>query len=185
MLDLLVVLLGGVTALFPVFAKDILEVGPDGAGLLRGAIAGGSLASGLVITQSGLDSRIGQKLFITVIIFGAATITFGLSEVFWLSLLTMAVLGAADMVSVNIRITLVQISTPDEMRGRVSAVSSVFTGASNEIGEFRAGVTAALIGAVPAVLVGRAGAFVIGAICWKAFPALAGIDRFDQANPKP
>lgn len=179
-LDMLAVLLGGVTALFPVFAKDILETGPSGAGFLRSAMAAGALLSGLALTQVHLTHSVGRILFATVLIFGASTIVFGLSEAYWLSLAAMAVLGAADMVSVNIRVTLMQIATPDEMRGRVSAVSSVFTGASNEIGEFRAGLMAAFVGAVPAVLVGGLGSIAVAAVCWKAFPQLAKVERFDQ-----
>lgn len=179
-LDLLVVLLGGVTALFPVFAKDILDAGAAGAGFLRSAMAGGALVTGIMLTQIALERAVGRILFATVCIFGIATIVFGLSEIYWVSLTAMAVLGAADMISVNIRVTLLQIATPDEMRGRVSAVSSVFTGASNEIGEFRAGAMAAAIGAVPAVLVGGIGSMVVAAVCWKAFPALARVERFDQ-----
>ena len=181
-LDLLVVLLGGVTALFPVFAKDILETGAAGAGFLRSAMAGGALISGLVMTQVGLERHVGPKMFATVLIFGVATIVFGLSEIYWLSLLAMAVLGAADMVSVNIRVTLIQIATPDDMRGRVSAVSSLFTGASNEIGESRAGAMAAAIGAVPAVLVGGIGSIAIAALFWKLFPQLAKADRFEEPD---
>jgi len=179
-LDLFVVLLGGVTALFPVFAKDILETGAAGAGFLRSAMAGGALLSGIMLTQMAFERSVGKILFATVLIFGVTTIIFGLSNLFWLSLLSMAILGAADMISVNIRVTLLQIATPDEMRGRVSAVSSVFTGASNEIGEFRAGIMAAFIGAVPAVLIGGIGSIVVAAICWKAFPQLAKVERFDQ-----
>ncbi len=181
-LDLFVVLLGGVTALFPVFAKDILNVGADGAGFLRSAIAAGALISGLALTQLDLNRNVGKTMFATVIIFGIATIVFGFSELYWLSLVAMAILGAADMVSVNIRVTLLQIATPDEMRGRVSAVSSVFTGASNELGEFRAGMMAAAIGAVPAVLVGGVGSIIVAAICWRAFPELVRVQRFEEAS---
>jgi MFS family permease len=138
------------------------------------------LLSGIMLTQMALERSVGKILFATVLIFGVTTIIFGLSNLFWLSLLSMAILGAADMISVNIRVTLLQIATPDEMRGRVSAVSSVFTGASNEIGEFRAGIMAAFIGAVPAVLIGGIGSIVVAAICWKAFPQLAKVERFDQ-----
>lgn len=181
-LDMFVVLLGGVTALFPVFAKDILDVGASGAGFLRSAMAAGALLSGLALTQISLNRGVGRTLFATVLIYGAATVVFGLSELYWLSLLAMAVLGAADMISVNIRVTLLQIATPDEMRGRVSAVSSIFTGASNELGEFRAGMMAVVIGVIPAVLVGGIGSVVIAAICWKAFPQLARVERFDQVG---
>jgi len=179
-LDMMVVLLGGVTALFPVFAKDILDAGAAGAGFLRSAMAGGALVTGIMLTQIALERSVGRILFGTVTIFGVATIVFGLSEIYWVSLAAMAILGAADMISVNIRVTLLQIATPDEMRGRVSAVSSVFTGASNEMGEFRAGAMAAAIGAVPAVLVGGIGSMIVAAVCWRAFPQLAKVERFDQ-----
>ncbi|MBT5649045.1 MAG: MFS transporter [Rhodospirillaceae bacterium] len=169
-LDMMVVLLGGVTALFPVFAKDILDAGSAGAGFLRSAMAGGALVSGIMLTQITLERWVGKIMFGTVVVFGICTIAFGLSDILWVSLLAMAILGATDMVSVNIRSTLMQIATPDEMRGRVSAVSSVFTGASNEIGEFRAGAMAAAMGAVPAVLVGGVGSLLVAAVCWREFP---------------
>jgi len=179
-LDLFVVLVGGVTALFPVFAKDILEVGASGAGLLRSAMAAGAVLSGLALTQVALDRSVGRILFLTIFVYGGATILFGLSEIFWVSLLAMSVIGASDMVSVYIRVTLLQIATPDEMRGRVSAVNSVFTGASNEIGEFRAGAMAAAIGTVPAVIVGGIGAIAVTAIGWKLFPELVRVQRMDR-----
>ncbi|MEX2643345.1 MAG: MFS transporter [Acetobacterales bacterium] len=179
-LDLFVVLLGGVTALLPIYAKDILMVGPSGAGLLRSATAFGAVLSAIVLTQIAMTKGVGRILFITVVIFGAATIAFGFSEIFWLSMIAMAVLGAADMVSVYIRSTLLQIATPDEMRGRVSAVNSVFTGASNEIGEFRAGSMAALIGTVPAVVFGGVGSIVVAAFCWSRFPELRRVERMDR-----
>lgn len=179
-LDLFVVLLGGVTALFPVFAKDILEVGAAGAGLLRSAMAAGAVVSGLALTRISLDRGVGRTLFLTILVFGAATILFGLSDVFWLSLFAMAVIGAADMISVYIRVTLLQLATPDHMRGRVSAVNSVFTGASNEIGEFRAGAMAAAIGTVPAAVVGGIGAIAVTAIGWKVFPELVRVERMDR-----
>lgn len=179
-LDMLVVLLGGVTALFPVFAKDILDAGAAGAGFLRSAMAGGALISGIMLTQITLERSVGRIMFGTVVVFGVCTIIFGVSEILWVSLLAMGVLGAADMISVNIRVTLLQIATPDEMRGRVSAVSSVFTGASNEIGEFRAGAMAAAFGAIPAVLIGGVGSMLVAMVCWKAFPELAKVEKFDQ-----
>ncbi len=179
-LDLFVVILGGVTALLPVFAKDILEVGPSGAGFLRAAIAAGSVASALALTHFPVTRRVGRVMYFMVFIFGASTIVFGLSQWFWLSMAAMAVLGAADMVSVYIRLTLLQVATPDDMRGRVSAVNSVFTGASNEIGEFRAGTMAVLIGTVPAVLVGGIGSIIVAALCWKAFPDLLRVERLDR-----
>ncbi|CAN0566105.1 unnamed protein product, partial [Laminaria digitata] len=171
---------GGVTALFPVFARDILDAGSAGAGFLRSAMAGGALISGIMLTQIALERAVGKIMFGTVVVFGICTIIFGVSDILWVSLLAMAVLGATDMVSVNIRQTLMQIATPDEMRGRVSAVSSVFTGASNEIGEFRAGAMAAVIGAVPAVLVGGVGSMIVAVVCWRTFPDLVKVERFDQ-----
>ena len=178
--DLFVVLCASVTALLPVFAKDILEVGPSGAGFLRSAIAFGSLPTALLLTQITIDRAVGKILFISIYVFGAATILFGLSQLYWLSLLSMVIIGVGDMVSVYIRHTLIQIATPDDMRGRVSAVDSVFTGASNEIGEFRAGLMAAMIGAVPAVLLGGLGCFFITAVCWKIFPELTKVERMDR-----
>ncbi|MGE0650557.1 MAG: MFS transporter [Alphaproteobacteria bacterium] len=179
-LDLFVVILGGVTALLPVFAKDILEVGPSGAGLLRSAAAFGAVLSAALLTQIAMTRGVGKILFVMVFIFGFATILFGLSQWFWLSMLAMAIIGSSDMVSVYIRSTLLQIATPDDMRGRVSAVNSVFTGASNEIGEFRAGTMAALIGTIPAVLFGGIGSIVVAALCWKLFPVLARVERMDR-----
>jgi len=179
-LDLFVVLLGGVTALLPVYAKDILHVGPEGAGLLRSSFAFGALLTGLALTRIAMRKNVGVTLYISVVVFGLATMVFGLAEVFWLSLAAMFVVGAADMVSVNIRVSLIQLATPDEMRGRVNAVNSIFTGASNEIGEFRAGGMAAMIGAVPAVLVGGVGSIAVAAIFWKAFPQLARVQRMDR-----
>lgn len=181
-LDLFVVLLGSVTALFPVFAKDILHTGSTGAGFLRSAIAAGALVSGLALTQIDLNRRVGVTMFVTVLIYGAATIVFGYSQLYWLSLLSMAVLGAADMISVNIRVTLLQIATPDEMRGRVSAVSAVFTGASNELGETRAGMMAAALGTVPAVLVGGICSIAVAAVCWRTFPDLLRVQKFDEVR---
>jgi MFS family permease len=179
-LDLFVVILGGVTALLPIFAKDILEVGPSGAGLLRSATAFGAVIAAAVLTQVAMTRSVGTILYVTTFIFGFATIAFSFSHWFWLSMIAMAIIGASDMVSVYIRSTLLQIATPDEMRGRVSAVNSVFTGASNEIGEFRAGTMAAFIGAVPAVLFGGVGSIIVAAACWKIFPELLRIERMDR-----
>ncbi len=179
-LDLFVVILGGVTALLPIFAKDILDVGASGQGFLRSAMAAGAVVSALILTQVTLKRAVGKILYLTVFIFGAATLVFGLSQWFWLSMVAMLVLGSADMVSVYIRLTLLQIATPDDMRGRVSAVNSVFTGASNEVGEFRAGSMAVLFGAVPAVLVGGIGSIIVAAACWKLFPDLLRLERLDR-----
>lgn len=180
-LDLFAVLLGGASALLPVYARDILHVGPAGLGLLRSAPAVGALFLGLFLLRFPVRRNAGRKLLIAVAVFGAATLGFGLSRTLWLSLLMLAVLGAADMVSVVIRRVLVQLATPDEMRGRVSAAESVFIGASNELGEFESGVTAALFGTVPAVVLGGIGTLVVvGMWAWK-FPALRRTDRLDGA----
>ncbi len=180
-LDLFVVLLGGATALLPVFAKDILEVGAWGAGLLRSAVAVGGVVTALALTQIVLTRDVGRIMFICVTIFGICTIVFGLSTWFVLSVAAMVVLGAADMFSVYIRQTLIQMATPDEMRGRVSAVSSVFISTSNELGEVRAGFMAAWIGAVPAVVFGGIGSVIIAGVFWKLFPDLARVQRLDRA----
>ena len=180
-LDLIAVLLGGVTILLPVYAIDILDVGAAGAGFLRSAMAAGSLATGLALTMVTMDRAVGRILYITVIIFGAATIVFGISEAYWLSLSAMAILGAADMVSVYIRVTLIQIATPDEMRGRVNAVNSIFTGASNEIGEARAGVMATMIGPIGAVVFGGVCSILAAIGCWKLFPALTKVESMDRS----
>lgn len=179
-LDLFAVLLGGTTALLPVYARDILDVGPAGLGLLRGAPAVGALLLGLWLLRHPVQRHAGRTLLVTVAVFGLATIGFGLSEVLWLSLLMLAVLGAADMISVVIRRVLVQVATPDEMRGRVSAAESVFIGASNELGEFESGVAAALVGTVPAVVLGGLGTLFVAALwAWK-FPELRRVDRLDR-----
>jgi MFS family permease len=172
--------LGGATALLPVYARDILHVGPAGLGLLRSAPAAGALLLGMCLLRFPLRRNAGPTLLLTVAVFGIATIGFGLSKTLWLSMLMLALLGAADMISVVIRRVLVQLATPDEMRGRVSAAESVFIGASNELGEFESGVTAALFGTVPAVVLGGIGTLlVVGLWAWK-FPALRRADRLDQ-----
>lgn len=172
-LDLFAVLLGGATALLPVFARDILHAGPFGLGLLRSAPAAGALLMSFWLTRHPITQRTGSKLFACVAGFGAATIAFGLSTHFWLTMIALFVLGATDMVSVVIRSTLIQLETPDDMRGRVNAVNSLFIGTSNQLGEFESGVTAALLGTVPAVVVGGIGTLVVAALWMKWFPALA------------
>jgi MFS family permease len=176
-LDLFAVLLGGATALLPVFARDILHVGPTGLGLLRSMPAVGALVVALVLAWRPLERHAGRRMFQAVAVFGVATIAFGLSTSFPLSLACLFVLGAADMVSVVVRQTLVQVETPDGMRGRVAAVNSVFIGASNELGEFESGAVAALIGTVPAVVVGGAGTILVAALWSRWFPALRDRDR--------
>jgi MFS family permease len=175
-LDLFAVLLGGATALLPMFAQDVLHVGPEGLGLLRAAPACGSITMALMLTQWPIRRKAGPLLFGAITLFGVAMIGFGLSTVFWLSMVCLYLSGLADMVSVNIRQSLVQGNTPDAMRGRVSAVTTVFIGASNELGEFESGVLAALVGAVPAVVIGGIGTMLIAALWTRLFPALAARD---------
>jgi MFS family permease len=175
-LDLFAVLLGGATALLPIYARDILATGPGGLGLLRSAPAAGAVLMSLVVARYPLQRRIGRLMFGSVVTFGVATIVFGLSRSFPLSLGALAVLGAADVVSVVIRLSLVQIETPDEMRGRVIAVNSMFTGTSNQLGDFESGMVAALFGAVPAVLIGGAGTILVVIIWMRLFPELVQID---------
>ncbi len=175
-LDLFAVLLGGATALLPIFARDILMTGPWGLGLLRSAPAVGALAMSLGLASHPLRHRVGRTMFGAVTIFGIATIVFGLSTSFLLSLVSLAVLGAADVISVVIRHSLVQIETPDEMRGRVSAVNSLFIGTSNQLGEFESGVTAAWFGVVPAVLIGGIGTIIVAIIAVRLFPQLVKTD---------
>lgn len=179
-LDLFAVLLGGATALLPMYAKDILLVGPVGLGLLRAAPAVGALVMASVLTRWPLRRRVGRSLFIAVAVFGLCMVVFGLSTSFLLSLLVLAVSGGADTVSVVVRQTLVQLETPDEMRGRVSAVNTVFIGASNQLGEFESGATAALMGPVASVVLGGLGTLVVAALWIRWFPALARRDRLEQ-----
>jgi MFS family permease len=171
-LDLFAVLLGGATALLPIYAKDVLDTGPWGLGLLRSAPAMGALVVGAWLARHPLGTHVGRTMFVSVAIYGAAILVFGLSHWFWVSLVALAVSGGADMVSVVIRLTLIQVETPDEMRGRVSAVNSVFIGASNELGEFRAGAMAAWVGAVGSVVIGAVGTLAVAALWVRLFPAL-------------
>ncbi|CAI3809276.1 MFS transporter [Pseudomonas putida] len=176
-LDLFAVLLGGATALLPVFAKDILLTGPLGLGLLRSAPAVGALAMSLWLARFPFERNVGRTMFTAVGVFGVATIAFGLSTSFWFSLAVLVVLGAADMISMVIRSSFVQLETPDEMRGRVSAVNGLFIGASNQLGEFESGVTAHWFGTVPAVVMGGVGTLVVTGLWIKMFPTLAKRDR--------
>src|SRR2546427_3540236 len=171
-LDLFAVLLGGATALLPIYARDILGTGPWGLGLLRAAPACGALAMSVVLTRRPVERGAGPAFFAGVFVYGAATIVFGVSTSLGLSLAALGVLGASDLLSVVIRQSLVQIRTPDEMRGRVSAVHSLFTGTSNQLGEFESGLLAALFGAVPAVLIGGIGTIVMAALWMYRFPEL-------------
>jgi len=176
-LDLFAVLLGGATALLPIYAKDILHVGPTGLGVLRAAPGVGALAMSLYLARHPPRRRVGRQMFAAVAAFGVATIAFGLSASFPLSLVALVLLGASDMVSVVIRASLLQLKTPDAMRGRVSAVNSVFIGSSNQLGEFESGLTAAWFGTVPSVVVGGVGTLVVVLLWMRFFPALARADR--------
>ncbi len=183
-LDLFAVLFGGATALLPIFAKDILHTGPWGLGLLRSAPAVGALLMSVALTRWPIRRRTGPVLMASVAAFGLGTVAFGLSSHFVPALLALAVTGAADMVSVVIRSTLVQLETPDAMRGRVSAVNSVFIGASNQLGEFESGATAALIGPVGSVVLGGVGTLIVAGLWLKLFPALAQRDALVGAAPE-
>jgi MFS family permease len=182
-LDLFAVLFGGAVALLPVFAKDILEVGPAGLGILRAAPAVGALCSAIVLTRWPVRRRAGRTLLTVVGLYGVTIVVFGLSQTMWLSLLALAVGGAVDMVSVVLRQTILPLVTPDGLRGRVNAVEMVFISASNELGAFESGVAAALVGAVPAVVIGGVLTVAI-AVGWsRFFPALAHVDRLDELRP--
>ena len=176
-LDLFAVLLGGATALLPLFAKDILMVGPWGLGLLRAAPAVGAVLMSVLLTRRPMQRRVGHRMLWAVAVYGVCMMVFGLSTSFALSLIALALSGAADMVSVVVRMTLVQMETPNEMRGRVSAVNSVFIGASNQLGEFESGATAAVFGPVGSVVLGGVATLLIAAAWLRYFPDLARQDR--------
>ena len=176
-LDLFAVLLGGATALLPIFARDIVHAGPWALGLMRAAPAAGALALSVALTRWPIRRRAGAALLAAVALYGVATLVFGVSRNLACSLASLAVCGAADMVSVVIRQSLVQLDTPDAMRGRVSAVNSVFIGASNQLGEFESGATAAWLGPIGSVLLGGVGTLVVAGLWWRWFPALARRDR--------
>jgi MFS family permease len=180
-LDLFAVLFGGATALLPVYASDILHTGPVGVGLLRSAQAVGALSSALILMRYPLKRRIGPRMFMAVAVFGAATIVFGLSRQLWLSLCCLFLLGLSDMVSVVVRASLVQLGTPDAMRGRVSAVNSLFIGTSNQLGEFESGITAGMFGAVTSVVAGGCATLAIALLWTRFFPSLASRDQFPQS----
>ena len=181
-LDLFGVLFGGATALLPVYAADVLHVGPAGLGVLRTAPGVGAALCGIVLGLAPITRNVGRWMFGGVFVFGLATIVFGLSQWFWLSLAALTVMGAGDMVSVYIRHLLVQLETPDAIRGRVSAVNAVFIGASNELGEFESGVTAAWFGTVPAVVVGGGATLAVAWLWRRWFPELRDMDLFPGAD---
>jgi hypothetical protein len=181
-LDLMAVLFGGATALLPIFAKDILHVGPQGLGALRAAPAVGALVASLLLTRYPIRTRVGRWLLLAVAFYGVCMLAFGLSREFLLSLVALAFSGSADMVSVVVRQTLVQLDTPDAMRGRVGAVNSMFIGASNQLGEFESGATAAWFGPVGSVVAGGLATLLVVASWWKLFPGLATRHSFTQQD---
>jgi hypothetical protein len=183
-LDLFAVLFGGATAMLPAYATDVLQVGVEGLGWLRAAPGIGAAVMAAALTVWPISRHAGRAMFAGVVVFGVATIVFGVSHSFALSLVALAVLGAADMVSVFVRHLLVQLETPDEIRGRVSAVSAMFIGASNELGEFESGVTARAFGTVPSVVFGGAACLVVVVAYLRLFPALRHLDRFPQPSSR-
>ncbi|MFI4920224.1 MAG: MFS transporter [Gammaproteobacteria bacterium] len=184
-LDLFAVLLGGATALLPVFARDILHTGPWGLGLLRAAPAVGALAMSLWLAHYPLTRRVGYTMFYSVAGFGVATLVFGLSTSFTLSILALSVMGALDMISMVIRGSLVQLETPDEMRGRVSAVNAIFINTSNQLGEFESGLTAQWFGSVPATVIGGIGTLIVVVLWMRWFPALRERERLESGEARP
>ncbi|MFT4113968.1 MFS transporter [Silvibacterium sp.] len=176
-LDLFVVLLGGATALLPAYAHDILHTGPWGLGLLRLSPAVGALSTSVLLAHYPIHRGAGRKMFTAVIIFGLATIAFALSHVIWLSMPLLMILGSADVISVVVRSSLVQLETPDVMRGRVSAVNSLFIGTSNQLGEFESGVTASWFGLIPATILGGIGSVIIALFWMRLFPGLRKLER--------
>jgi MFS family permease len=184
-LDLFAVLLGGATALLPAFASDVLHVGPTGFGFLRSGPAVGAALMALWLTWRPIQRRAGVRMFWAVAGFGLATLVFAVSKNIWLSMAALAALGAADMVSVYVRQTLVQIVTPDHMRGRVSSVSGLFISGSNELGEFESGVVARLIGPVGAAVFGGVGTLVVTGLWARLFPDLRKADRLDGSDTQP
>jgi hypothetical protein len=177
-LDLFAMFLGGTVALLPIYARDILHVGAVGLGLLRTAPSAGAAIVAIVLARRQLQRHAGMSMFGCVALFGAATIVFGLSQNFYLSLFALAVAGGGDMVSVYVRSSMVQLATPDQMRGRVGSLNSLFVGASNELGEFRAGMTAGLFGTVNAVVLGGIGTLAVVGLWMQMFPQLRRVDRF-------
>ena len=178
-LDLFAVLLGGASALLPIYARDILHTGPWGLGMLRGAQAVGALMMTGLLARYAITRHVGMRMFQAVIAFGVATVVFALSQTLWLSVLALALMGAADTISVVIRVSLVQLATPDDMRGRVGAVNFLFINASNQLGEFESGLTAALFGAVPAAVIGGVGTIVVALLWMKLFPMLRNLERLE------
>lgn len=178
-LDLFAVLLGGATALLPIYASDILHAGPLGLGILRAAPAVGALLMTVYLARHPITRRVGMRMFQAVIVFGVATVVFALSTTIWLTCAALVVMGAADTISVVIRFSLVQLSTPDAMRGRVGAVNYLFINASNQLGQFESGITAALFGAMPAAVLGGVGTVAVALAWMKLFPTLRHVERLE------
>ena len=172
-------LFGGVTALLPIYARDILQTGPLGLGILRAAPAVGALLMTAVLARHAISRRVGLRMFQAVIVFGTATVVFAVSHWMWLSVLALAVLGAADTVSVVIRFSLVQLATPNDMRGRVGAVNFLFINASNQLGQFESGATAALLGTIPSAAFGGLATIAIALLWMKLFPTLRDVERLE------
>ena len=181
-LDLFAVLLGGAVALMPIFARDILELGPWGLGMLRAAPGVGAIIVAIWLAFYPIRHHAGLAMFVGVALFGAGTLVFGISATPWLSISALMLMGASDMISVYVRETLIALWTPDEVRGRVNAVNMVFVGASNELGEFRAGTMASLFGAVPAVVIGGVGTLAVAVIWSLGFPKLRKIDSLEAPD---
>jgi hypothetical protein len=183
-LDLFAVLLGSITALLPIYARDILDIGPNGLGMLRSSLAVGGVTMGLLLAHlaPARQPHAGHALFTCVALYGVAALVFGLSTSFLLSLGVLVIMGGADMVSVFVRATVIQLGTPDEMRGRVSAVHSLFVGAANELGDFRAGAMAALVGVVPAVLAGGVATLAVVGLWSSVFPELRRVERLAEVR---
>ena len=182
-LDLFAVLLGGVIALLPIYAQDILHTDSAGLGLLRSAMAIGQIATGIYLSRCPFERHVGKAMLIAVAIFGCANLVFALSSIFWLSFAALMVAGAADMVSVYVRLALMQYATPDYIRGRVNAVNSLFSNSATELGSFRAGTSAALIGTVPTAVLGSLCTLVVVSLITKRIKTLRQVDRFDEVTP--
>jgi MFS family permease len=181
-LDLFAVLFGGATAMMPIYAQEVLHVSPAGYGILRSAPGVGAAVMAAVLAFAPLQRNVGRWMFSGVALFGTSTIVFGISKVFWVSFIALFLLGLGDMISVFVRQLLVQLETPDAIRGRVSAVSSMFVGASNELGEFESGLAARLLGLVPSVVLGGVATLLVVAAYMKLFPELRRMDRFPHAR---
>ena len=181
-LDMCAVLLGGATALMPIYARDILDIGPTGLGFLKAAPAMGAIIIGFVLISFPIRRNAGKKMFAAVFLFGIFTLIFAISKTVWISIMALALAGSCDMVSVFVRNTLIQAWTPDSLRGRVTSVSQLFIGASNELGAFRAGTSAALIGTIPAVVVGGIGTLAVSVLWFRCFPDLRNIQHLDRPD---